>query len=104
MTVPHHPLRVAIIGTGGIAHAHAQAVTELAGKATLVAVADVDLERAQALAAEFGAARLIPMPVRCLKRKTSTSSTSALLPNPTSSSRCGRRRPESRRSSRSRSR
>ena len=57
MTVPHHPLRVAIIGTGGIAHAHAQAVTELAGKATLVAVADVDLERAQAFAAEFGAAR-----------------------------------------------
>ena len=57
MPTPHQPLRVAIIGTGGIAHAHAQAVVELAGKAILVAVADVDAERAQAFAAEFGAER-----------------------------------------------
>jgi len=47
------PIRSAIIGTGAIAHAHAQALTDLAPRATLVAVVDVDLERARAFAARF---------------------------------------------------
>ncbi|MEU0390680.1 hypothetical protein [Streptomyces chartreusis] len=36
------PYRVGIIGTGGIANAHAEALTELSERARLVAVADVD--------------------------------------------------------------
>ncbi|GAA2277749.1 hypothetical protein GCM10010234_12330 [Streptomyces hawaiiensis] len=36
------PYRVGIIGTGGIANAHAEALTELSKRARLVAVADVD--------------------------------------------------------------
>ena len=39
-------LRSAIIGTGGIAHAHAAAITDLAPRIELVAVADVDHDRA----------------------------------------------------------
>ncbi|WP_394553823.1 Gfo/Idh/MocA family protein [Agromyces sp. MMS24-JH15] len=48
------PFRVAIIGTGGIAHAHADALAELGDRVELVAVADVDLDRARAFAAEYG--------------------------------------------------
>jgi predicted dehydrogenase len=44
------PLRAAIVGTGSIAHAHAQAIAELAPRIELVAVADVDIERARAFA------------------------------------------------------
>lgn len=51
------PARVAIIGTGGIAHAHADALRALGSKAELVAVADVDAHRAREFAAEFGAPR-----------------------------------------------
>lgn len=49
--------RVAIIGTGGIAHAHADALRQLAAKVELVAVADVDESRARGFADEFGAPR-----------------------------------------------
>ena len=48
------PYRVAIVGTGGIATAHATALAELAGRATLVAVCDTDRVRADAFAAEWG--------------------------------------------------
>ncbi|MDY0908571.1 Gfo/Idh/MocA family oxidoreductase [Microbacterium sp. CFBP9034] len=51
------PSRVAIIGTGGIAHAHAEAVRELGDKAELVAVADIDENRARGFAEQFGAER-----------------------------------------------
>ncbi len=51
-TVPP-PLRAAIIGTGGIAHAHAEAIADLAPRIALVAVADVDLGRARAFADRF---------------------------------------------------
>lgn len=47
--------RVAIIGTGNIARAHARAYAANADVAQLVAVADVDKERAQAFAAQHGA-------------------------------------------------
>jgi predicted dehydrogenase len=50
------PLRAAIIGTGGIAHAHAQAIRDLAPRIELVAVADLDSDRARAFAEQFGAA------------------------------------------------
>ncbi|MGR6922189.1 Gfo/Idh/MocA family protein [[Actinomadura] parvosata] len=46
--------RAAIIGTGGIAHAHAQAVQASGGRAELVAVADVDAGRAGEFAAKYG--------------------------------------------------
>lgn len=47
------PLRAAIVGTGGIAHAHAQAIADLAPRIQLVAVADVDVQRASAFADGF---------------------------------------------------
>ncbi len=55
MTIPT-PLRAAIIGTGGIAHAHAQAILDLAPRIELVAVVDLDASRAREFAAKFGAA------------------------------------------------
>lgn len=54
MTTPQ-PLRAAIIGTGGIAHAHAQAIRHLSPRIELVAVADLDPDRARAFAEQFGA-------------------------------------------------
>lgn len=47
------PRRSAIIGTGAIAHAHAEAIAALAGRIELVAVVDVDSDRAAAFAARF---------------------------------------------------
>ncbi|WP_127792434.1 Gfo/Idh/MocA family protein [Agromyces sp. LHK192] len=49
-TATANPRRVAIIGTGAIAHAHAQAVNALAPRVELVAVVDVDLGRARTFA------------------------------------------------------
>lgn len=49
-------LRAAIIGTGGIAHAHANAIAALAPRIELVAVVDVDAERAREFAERFGGA------------------------------------------------
>ncbi|WP_336204475.1 Gfo/Idh/MocA family protein [Nonomuraea sp. LPB2021202275-12-8] len=45
--------RAAIVGTGGIATAHAQALAGSGGRASLVAVVDVDLDRARAFAAAW---------------------------------------------------
>ncbi|KAA9089182.1 Gfo/Idh/MocA family protein [Microbacterium radiodurans] len=56
MSVTHPRARVAIIGTGGIAHAHAEALRDLSDKAEIVAVADVDEARARDFAERFGAA------------------------------------------------
>ncbi|MCR2815054.1 Gfo/Idh/MocA family protein [Microbacterium jiangjiandongii] len=50
------PLRAAIIGTGGIAHAHAQALADLAPRIALAAVVDLDADRAGEFAERFGAA------------------------------------------------
>jgi len=49
------PLRAAIIGTGAIAHAHAEAIAALAPRIDLVAVVDVDADRAAQFAERFGA-------------------------------------------------
>ncbi|TMR33886.1 Gfo/Idh/MocA family oxidoreductase [Nonomuraea zeae] len=49
--------RAAIIGTGGIAHAHAEALIGSGGRASLVAVADTDAGRASEFAAKFGVPR-----------------------------------------------
>lgn len=57
MSSPRAPIRAAIIGTGGIAHAHAEALSELKGTVELVAVADVDPARAAEFAERFGVAR-----------------------------------------------
>ncbi|MBD7957670.1 Gfo/Idh/MocA family oxidoreductase [Microbacterium sp. Sa4CUA7] len=46
-------LRSAIIGTGGIAHAHAQAIADLAPRIGLAAVVDIDGDRARAFAERF---------------------------------------------------
>lgn len=53
MTGEKTPARVAIIGTGGIAHAHAEALGKIPHKAQLVAVVDVDAERARVFAERF---------------------------------------------------
>lgn len=53
MSATRPDLRVAIIGTGGIAHAHAQALAELPDKADLVAVAEVDSGRGAAFAEQY---------------------------------------------------
>ena len=55
MSAPGRVFRVGIIGTGGIAHAHAQAIRELSPRVELVAVADVDPTRAADFAAAYGA-------------------------------------------------
>ena len=51
MPVPRPPLRCGIIGTGGIAHAHAHALTELG--AELAAVAEIDPASAAAFTGRF---------------------------------------------------
>ncbi|TDC82654.1 Gfo/Idh/MocA family oxidoreductase [Micromonospora sp. KC606] len=51
--MPGHRYRTAIVGTGGIAHAHAQALREHDERAELVAVVDVDLDRAREFAASW---------------------------------------------------
>ena len=48
------PLRFAVIGAGVIGAVHARAIAELPGQAELVAVADIDADRAAALAAQHG--------------------------------------------------
>ncbi len=57
--MPQHDTRsrVAIIGTGAIAHAHAEALRQLADAVEIVAVADVDPQKAREFAARFGATR-----------------------------------------------
>jgi predicted dehydrogenase len=45
--------RSAIIGTGAIAHAHAEALTKLSDRVELVAVADVDVDRARVFADQY---------------------------------------------------
>ncbi|UAJ77797.1 Gfo/Idh/MocA family oxidoreductase [Leifsonia sp. ZF2019] len=54
------PIRSAIIGTGGIAHAHAQAIAALGDRMRLVAVSDIDEDRAAAFAASVGVERTYP--------------------------------------------
>ncbi|WP_210479235.1 Gfo/Idh/MocA family protein [Naasia sp. SYSU D00948] len=53
MSTSRPPFRAAIIGTGAIAHAHANALRELPDRAQLVAVVDVDQSRATAFAEQF---------------------------------------------------
>ncbi|MEO6085233.1 MAG: Gfo/Idh/MocA family oxidoreductase [Umezawaea sp.] len=62
MPSPLPPYRVAIIGTGGIAHAHAAALAELPDRARLVAVADVDLARATEFANRFSVPQVFDDP------------------------------------------
>lgn len=52
-----HRLRSAIVGTGGIAHAHAQAIAALGDRMRLVAVADIDAPRARAFADAYDVER-----------------------------------------------
>jgi predicted dehydrogenase len=53
MALHRPPFRVAIIGTGGIAKEHALALQELAPRAQLVAVADIDPQRSSEFAQQF---------------------------------------------------
>ncbi|MEO3927766.1 Gfo/Idh/MocA family oxidoreductase [Micromonosporaceae bacterium B7E4] len=52
--MPARRYRTAIVGTGGIAVAHVQALQQMADRADLVAVADVDLGRAKTFADRWG--------------------------------------------------
>ena len=54
MNSPRTVIRSGIIGTGGIAHAHADAIASLPGRMSLVAVADIDADRAAGFAASHG--------------------------------------------------
>jgi predicted dehydrogenase len=54
------PVRSAIVGTGAIAGAHAQAIRELAPRIELAAVVDLDADRARAFADAHGGARVYP--------------------------------------------
>jgi predicted dehydrogenase len=47
-------MRTAIVGTGGIAHAHGEAATALADRLDLVAAVDVDAERLESFRETFG--------------------------------------------------
>ncbi|MFC4006038.1 Gfo/Idh/MocA family protein [Nonomuraea purpurea] len=55
--MPQRNHRAAIVGTGGIATAHARAIAASGGRTTLVAVADVDLDRAKAFAQTWDVTR-----------------------------------------------
>src|SRR5687768_155308 len=55
MSQPRH--RSAIVGTGGIATAHAQALARSGGRADLVAAVDVDPDRARTFAATWNVPR-----------------------------------------------
>ncbi|TLM83577.1 Gfo/Idh/MocA family oxidoreductase [Pseudarthrobacter sp. NamE2] len=52
--------RAAIVGTGGIATAHAAALTELAGRVELAAAVDIDPARAAAFAEKWSIGRTYP--------------------------------------------
>ncbi|MFE5407500.1 Gfo/Idh/MocA family protein [Microbacterium sp. NPDC056569] len=58
MSAPRPPFRVGIIGTGGIAHAHAEALTALAPRVAIAGVVDLDPARANAFAERFGVDRV----------------------------------------------
>ncbi len=58
--MPNTPRRAAIIGTGAIAHAHAEAIAALAARIELVAVVDLDPVRARAFAEQHGTAAVYP--------------------------------------------
>ena len=47
-------IRIAVIGTGGIAHAHGDAYKKLGDRVEFVACADLDLAKAQKYAEEYG--------------------------------------------------
>ncbi len=55
------PLRAAVVGMGGIGHRHAQVYTDHE-QATVVAVCDIDREKADQAAAEFGARAFYSVP------------------------------------------
>lgn len=54
------PVRIGIVGTGAIAHAHGDAIRALDGRALLTAVADLDRQRAADFAAPFEDAVVYP--------------------------------------------
>jgi len=58
MSATRPPFRVGIIGTGGIAHAHADALNALAPRVEIAGVVDLDRDRADAFAERFGIGRV----------------------------------------------
>lgn len=59
-------IRVALIGTGGIARQHVRGLRAHATRAELAAVVDIDLARARAFATEHGVAHVDTDVARCL--------------------------------------
>ena len=51
---PESPLRIGIVGTGGIARVHAENVRRLEGRAVIVGACDIDAERVADFQAEWG--------------------------------------------------
>jgi len=60
MSSPRPPFRVGIIGTGGIAHAHAEALNTFGPRVEIAGVVDLDRDRADAFAERFGVDRVYP--------------------------------------------
>ncbi|MET9231574.1 Gfo/Idh/MocA family oxidoreductase [Lentzea sp. NPDC003310] len=59
--------RAAVVGTGAIAAAHAEALRSLGDRVELVAVVDVDADRASAFAREWGVPAVHPTPAALLE-------------------------------------
>ena len=53
---------IGIIGSGGISHAHAEAYRQLSEDAHLVAVADIDAQRAREAASNWAVLATVPPP------------------------------------------
>src|SRR5262245_32873235 len=61
------PLRVAVLGAGGIGHVHAEVVSSLTGIATLAAVVDSDAQTASRVAARHGTEALTSLAEVCAR-------------------------------------
>lgn len=60
MSETRPPYRVGIVGTGGIAHAHAAALASLSPRVEIAGVVDLDHDRAMTFAEQFGIDRVYP--------------------------------------------
>ena len=60
MSGPRPRYRIGIVGTGGIAHAHAAALNSLAARVEIAGVVDLDHDRATAFANEFAVDHVYP--------------------------------------------
>ena len=70
-------MEIAIIGCGGISHAHARAARSLGGRVRFASCCDTDAERARAWAARYGAERTYASLAALLSRASAPVTASA---------------------------